>query len=77
MHVPLFAKQYKLVPAKGRRQPAAGRVTVGMAGPLSPRVRLCMSRSGLFDRFAARYLYGMLRLTRLGLMPIYKQYGMY
>jgi len=41
------------------------------------RAYASLSRSGLFDRFAARYLYGMLRLTSLGLMPIYKQYGIY
>jgi len=29
-HVPLFAKQYKLVPTKGRRS-AAGKVTAGLA----------------------------------------------
>jgi len=32
---------------------------------------------GLFDHYAASYLYGMLRLKSFGLMPTYKQYGMY
>jgi len=30
-HVPLFTKQYNLVPVKGRRRSAAGKVTVGLA----------------------------------------------
>ena len=36
-HVPLFTKQYKLVPAKG---PVAGRVTVGIAESTDSRSAL-------------------------------------
>ena len=37
-HVSLLAKQYKLVPAKGRRLPVTGKVTAGVAESKSQQI---------------------------------------
>jgi len=53
-HVPLFTKQYELVPAKGRRRPAAGKVTAGVAESSGSRRQVCTCVHYLRHSRAAR-----------------------
>jgi len=46
-HIPLLAKQHKLVPAKGRWRPAAGKVTAGLTESTGSRRQVCTCVDGL------------------------------